>query len=104
MGLRLASWKFEKRIAGKYKVWQSTRQAARTRQGLKFPAMKLYVGVTDNDWYRFLSQLPNVDEVNFWQPGESSCFDLSALESFSCLSCIAQKISSPAVVSSRIHQ
>ncbi len=30
--------------------------------------MKLYVGVTDNDWYRFLSQLPNVDEVNFWQP------------------------------------
>ena len=31
--------------------------------------MKLYVGVTDNDWYRFLSQLPNVDEVNFWQPG-----------------------------------
>jgi putative restriction endonuclease len=33
--------------------------------------MKLYVGVTDNDWYRFLSQLPNVDEVNFWHPGES---------------------------------
>jgi len=31
--------------------------------------MKLYVGVTDNDWYRFLSQLPNVDEVNFWKPG-----------------------------------
>jgi hypothetical protein len=28
--------------------------------------MKVYVGVTDNDWYRFLSQLPNVDEVNFW--------------------------------------
>lgn len=36
--------------------------------------MKLYVGVTDNDWYRFLSQLPNVDEVNFWQPGGSSHF------------------------------
>ena len=31
--------------------------------------MKIYVGVTDNDWYRFLKQLPNVDEVNFWQPG-----------------------------------
>ena len=28
--------------------------------------MKVYVGVTDNDWYRFLNQLPNVDEVNFW--------------------------------------
>ena len=36
--------------------------------------MKLYVGVTDNDWYRFLSQLPNVDEVNFWQPRGSSQF------------------------------
>lgn len=36
--------------------------------------MKLYVGVTDNDWYRFLKQLPNVDEVNFWQPGGSHLF------------------------------
>jgi hypothetical protein len=30
--------------------------------------MKLYVGVTDNDWYHFLSQLADVDEVNFRQP------------------------------------
>jgi len=30
--------------------------------------MKLYVGVTDNNWYDFLSNLPNCDEVNFWQP------------------------------------
>ncbi|MBI2088266.1 MAG: HNH endonuclease [Deltaproteobacteria bacterium] len=36
--------------------------------------MKLWVGVTDNDWYRFLSRLLNVDEVNFWQPGGSSQF------------------------------
>jgi putative restriction endonuclease len=36
--------------------------------------VKFYVGVTDNDWYRFLSQLPNVDEVNFWQPGGSHLF------------------------------
>jgi len=36
--------------------------------------MKLYVGVTDNDWYRFLSQFPNIDEVNFWQPGGTSQF------------------------------
>ncbi|HWP57632.1 MAG TPA: HNH endonuclease [Candidatus Acidoferrales bacterium] len=36
--------------------------------------MKLYVAVTDYDWYRFLTQLPNVDEVNFWQPGGSSQF------------------------------
>jgi hypothetical protein len=31
--------------------------------------MKLWIGVTGNDWDRFLSRLPNVDKVNFWQPG-----------------------------------
>jgi putative restriction endonuclease len=36
--------------------------------------MKLYIGVTDNDWYRYLSRLPNVDEVNFWQPSGSHVF------------------------------
>jgi putative restriction endonuclease len=36
--------------------------------------MKLYVGITDNDWYRFLSHFPNVDEINFWQPGGSGQF------------------------------
>jgi hypothetical protein len=30
--------------------------------------MRLYVGVTDSDWFEFLSSRPNVDEVNFWQP------------------------------------
>ena len=27
-----------------------------------------YVGLTDPDWYAFLSAQPRVDEVNFWQP------------------------------------
>src|SRR5215813_7902605 len=36
--------------------------------------MRLYVGVTDNDWYRFLGQLTKVDEVNLWQPGGSHLF------------------------------
>jgi len=31
--------------------------------------MKGFVGVTDNDWFAFLSQQPGIDEVNFWQPG-----------------------------------
>jgi len=35
--------------------------------------MKIYVGVTDNEWFYYLSQLKNrnpeyLDEVNFWQP------------------------------------
>jgi putative restriction endonuclease len=36
--------------------------------------MKFYVGVTDNAWYQFLSELLNVDEVNFWQPGGKQRF------------------------------
>ena len=30
--------------------------------------MKAYVGVTDIDWYRFLSARPTLQEVNFWRP------------------------------------
>lgn len=30
--------------------------------------MKFYLGVTDNDWFSFLSQRNNED-INFWQPG-----------------------------------
>lgn len=30
--------------------------------------MRAFVGVTDNDWFRFLRNQPGVDEVNFWQP------------------------------------
>jgi len=30
--------------------------------------MKGFVGVTDNDWFTFLSQQREIDEVNFWQP------------------------------------
>lgn len=35
--------------------------------------MKFWVGVTDNKWYRFLSQL-RPDEVNFWQPSGTPPF------------------------------
>jgi putative restriction endonuclease len=31
--------------------------------------LKAFVGVTDFDWFTFLSALPEIDEVNFWQPG-----------------------------------
>ena len=30
---------------------------------------KAFVGVTDRDWYEFLSSRPELTEVNFWQPG-----------------------------------
>jgi putative restriction endonuclease len=36
--------------------------------------MRAYVAVTDNDWFKFLSSQPHLDEVNFWQPSGSSTF------------------------------
>lgn len=33
-----------------------------------------YVGLTDPDWCSFLSGLPRVDEVNFWQPHGNRAF------------------------------
>ncbi len=36
--------------------------------------MKLYVGVTDDNWYRFLAERPDIDELNFWQPSGSRNF------------------------------
>lgn len=30
--------------------------------------MKFYLGVTDNNWYKYLSQI-NPEDINFWQPG-----------------------------------
>ena len=35
--------------------------------------MSLFVGVTDNTWFRFLRDL-EPDEVNFWQPSGSVQF------------------------------
>jgi len=30
--------------------------------------LKSFIGVTDKDWFKYLSSLPSIDEVNFWQP------------------------------------
>lgn len=35
---------------------------------------KAFVGVTDHDWYEFLSHRPDLTEVNFWQPGGRTRF------------------------------
>lgn len=36
--------------------------------------MKAYVGITDYDWFTFLSHRPDLDEVNFWKPGGQTGF------------------------------
>jgi putative restriction endonuclease len=35
--------------------------------------MKLYVGITDYDWFRYL-QAMQPEELNFWQPGGMRLF------------------------------
>jgi putative restriction endonuclease len=40
------------------------------------PQARLYVGVTDADWFRFLRGRPELDEVNFWQPGGGRVFQV----------------------------
>jgi len=36
--------------------------------------LKVFVGITDFDWFEFLSRIPNIDEVNFWQPSGTHVF------------------------------
>jgi putative restriction endonuclease len=36
--------------------------------------MRAFAGVTDRDWYQFLSNQSGLDEVNFWQPSGGSIF------------------------------
>lgn len=35
--------------------------------------MKFYLGVTDNNWYKYLSKI-NPEDINFWQPGGTASF------------------------------
>jgi putative restriction endonuclease len=36
--------------------------------------MQAYVGITDQDWFELLRSLPQLDEVNFWQPSGNTIF------------------------------
>jgi HNH endonuclease len=36
--------------------------------------VRAYVAVTDGDWYRFLRDRPDLDEVNFWRPSGRANF------------------------------
>jgi len=36
--------------------------------------MRAYIGVTDYDWFNLLRNIPDLEEVNFWQPGGNRVF------------------------------
>jgi len=38
------------------------------------PTMKLYVGITDYDWFQLHASKPFVEEVNFWRPSSTQRF------------------------------
>lgn len=42
--------------------------------GLRGDIVKTFIAVTDGDWYHFLHGRPDLDEVNFWQPGGNHVF------------------------------
>ncbi len=44
------------------------------RGGLIFRPVRAFVAVTDQDWYDYLRAHPDLDEVNFWQPGGAQEF------------------------------
>ena len=37
--------------------------------------MKLYVGITDSDWFRYLRER-NAEEMNFWRPRATTQFKI----------------------------
>src|SRR5688500_8059173 len=47
---------------------------ARSSLSASPPPVKAFVGITDSDWFSFLSARPNLDEVNFWQPSGATQF------------------------------
>ena len=36
--------------------------------------MKMFIGITDWDWFRLLAAEPRLAEVNFWQPSGARTF------------------------------
>ena len=36
--------------------------------------LRIYAGVTDQDWFEYLRSQPAIDEVNFWQPSANADF------------------------------
>src|ERR1700749_3195837 len=50
----------------------------RARWRCTITGVRAYVGVTDDNWYRFLADRPGVTEVNFWQPSGAREFRVLA--------------------------
>lgn len=59
-------------------MWDNPTVSASFSQVMK---MKIYVGVTDNDWFRYLRE-NKCDELNFWLPGKRTFKALSENDMF----------------------
>jgi putative restriction endonuclease len=38
--------------------------------------LRAYIGITDSNWFELLRSQPQLDEVNFWQPGGNRAFSV----------------------------
>jgi putative restriction endonuclease len=36
--------------------------------------MRIFVGITDQDWFDLLSSRPGIEDVNFWRPSPTATF------------------------------
>ena len=45
-----------------------------TSHDLPFPTVKLYIGITDFDWFSLHASKEFVEEVNFWRPSAQANF------------------------------
>ena len=41
--------------------------------------LKAYVGITDQSWFEFLRSKKELDELNFWQPGGRTQFQMLSI-------------------------
>jgi hypothetical protein len=48
-------------------------------------SMRLYVAVTDKDWFALHASKPEVDEVNFWRPSSDATFKARRFQKLSAL-------------------
>jgi putative restriction endonuclease len=44
--------------------------------------MRAYIGVTDKEWFQILASLPDLEEINFWQPCELFLFKLHSPDNY----------------------
>jgi hypothetical protein len=65
-------------------------------------SMRLFVGVTDWDWWSLHASKPSVEEANFWRPSPTASFQALATVNKCCNSMARIELSQPAFSAKRL--